>query len=340
MGQVAERAPRLLAAAAAVAYLDVVSTLAEVAVVRDYVRPDLNETGSIAIEAGRHPTLEAVIGRGEYVPNDAELDVDGAQVTIVTGPNMAGKSSFLRQVALIVLLAQIGSFVPARAARIGLVDRIFTRIGAQDDIATGQSTFMVEMLETANILNHATERSLVILDEIGRGTSTYDGLAIARAIVEHLHNAPGLGCRTLFATHYHELTELESVLPRVRCCRMDVLEDGDRVVFLRRVVPGAADRSYGVHVAKLAGVPRAVVRRAQEILTELEGASRGGTDRAGRRAAMRATAPRIETSVQLTLFAPPHPVLAELKTLDVESLSPLEAITRLFELKQLANDAD
>jgi DNA mismatch repair protein MutS len=340
MGQVAERAPRLLAAAQTVAYLDVVSTLAEVAVVRDYTRPELDETGSLAIAAGRHPTLEAVIGRAEYVPNDADMDIDGAQVTIVTGPNMAGKSSYLRQVALIVLLAQIGSYVPARAARIGLVDRIFTRIGAQDDIATGQSTFMVEMLETANILNHATERSLVILDEIGRGTSTYDGLAIARAIVEHIHNAPRLGCRTLFATHYHELTELEHILPRVRCCRMDVLEDGERVVFLRRVVPGAADRSYGVHVAQLAGIPRAVVRRAQEILAELEGTPRGETDRAVTRAAMRADSPKLDTSIQLTLFAPPNPALTALRDLDVESLSPLEAITRLFELKQLAGDAD
>jgi DNA mismatch repair protein MutS len=339
MGQVAERAKKLLETAAAVAYLDVVSTLAEVAVVRDYVRPELDDTGSITIEAGRHPTLEALIGRAEYVPNDANLDVDGAQVTIVTGPNMAGKSSFLRQVALIVLLAQIGSYVPARAARIGLVDRIFTRIGAHDDIATGQSTFMVEMLETANILNHASPRSLVILDEIGRGTSTYDGLAIARAIVEHLHNAPRLGCRTLFATHYHELTELEAVLPRVRCCRMDVLEDGDRVVFLRRVVAGAADRSYGVHVAQLAGIPRAVVRRASEILNELEGDSGdGGASR--KRTAMRASAPASDSSLQLTLFAPPNPVLSELEQLDVESLSPLEAITRLFELKRMAKNAE
>ncbi len=341
MGQVADRAPRLLAAASAVAYLDLVSTLAEVAVVRDYVRPELDESGSIAIDDGRHPTLEALIGRAEYVPNDAALDVDGAQITIVTGPNMAGKSSYLRQVALIVLLAQIGSYVPARRARIGLVDRVFTRIGAQDDITTGQSTFMVEMLETANILNHATGRSLVILDEIGRGTSTYDGLAIARAIVEHLHNAPRLGCRTLFATHYHELTELEAVLPRVRCCRMDVLEDGDRVVFLRRVVPGAADRSYGVHVAQLAGIPRAVVRRAQDILAELEGdTSDRGAERAIKRAAMRSDPPVTAASIQLTLFAPPNPALAELRVLDVESLSPLEAITRLFELKRLAGDGD
>jgi DNA mismatch repair protein MutS len=340
MSQVAARAPRLLAAANAVAYLDVASNLAEVAVVRDYVRPTLDESGAIEIEAGRHPTLESLIGRAEYVPNDATLDVDGAQVTIVTGPNMAGKSSYLRQVGLIVLLAQIGSYVPARAARIGLVDRIFTRIGAQDDIATGQSTFMVEMLETANILNHATGRSLVILDEIGRGTSTYDGLAIARAIVEHLHNAPRLGCRTLFATHYHELTELEAILPRVRSCRMDVLEDGDRVVFLRRVVAGAADRSYGVHVAQLAGIPRAVVRRATEILHDLEGGKPDRDERSSRRDAMRSSPPQGSPSVQMTLFAPPNPALEELRNLDVESLSPLEAITRLFELQQLANQSD
>ena len=336
MGQVAARAPKLLAAAAALAFLDVVANLAEVAVARDYVLPLLDESGRIEISEGRHPTLEALLGKAAYVPNDAVLDLASDQITILTGPNMAGKSSYLRQVALIVLLAQIGSFVPAKQARIGVVDRIFTRIGAQDDIATGQSTFMVEMLETANILNHATPRSLVILDEIGRGTSTYDGLAIARAIVEHLHNAPRLGCRTLFATHYHELTELEAVLPRVRCCRMDVLEDGDRVVFLRRVVPGGADRSYGIHVAQLAGIPRAVVRRSQELLTELEGSGANGSDQSRRRASMRAPTPGPESSMQLTLFAPPHPALVALRQLDVESLSPLEAITRLFELRRLA----
>ena len=336
MGQVAERAPKLLAAAAAVAHLDVLAALAEVAVVRDYVRPELDDGGAIEIVAGRHPTLEALLGRAEYVPNDAHLDTAAAQITILTGPNMAGKSSWLRQVALITLLAQIGSFVPAERARIGLVDRIFTRIGAQDDIATGQSTFMVEMLETANILHHATPRSLVVLDEIGRGTSTYDGLAIARAIVEYLHNTPRLGCKTLFATHYHELTELDGLLPRVRCAKMDVLEDGDRVVFLRRVVPGGADRSYGVHVAQLAGIPRAIVRRAQEILADLE----GGPDRGsagGRRAAMRAPAPASEAATfQLTLFGQPDPAVEALKGLDIEALSPLEAITTLFELQRLA----
>ncbi len=337
MGQVAAQAGRLLQAAQAVAYLDVVAALAEVAVARDYVRPELDEGGAIEIVAGRHPVLETVLGRGEYVPNDAHLDTDGAQVVILTGPNMAGKSSWLRQVALICLLAQIGSFVPAKRARIGLIDRIFTRIGAQDDIATGQSTFMVEMLETANILHHATRRSLVVLDEIGRGTSTYDGLAIARAIVEYLHNTPRLGCKTLFATHYHELTELDQILPRVRTCKMDVLEDGERVVFLRQVVPGGADRSYGVHVAQLAGIPRAIVRRAQEILQDLETPRGAGTDRGGRRAAMRAPAPTgPDVGFQLTFFGQPDPTIEALKTLDIEALSPLEAITKLFELQRQA----
>jgi len=338
VARVAAAAPKLLAAAAAVADLDVRAALAEVAVQRDYVCPDLDEGTAITIEGGRHPTLEALLPRGEFVPNDARLDAEAEQITILTGPNMAGKSSWLRQVALIVLLAQIGAFVPAKRARIGLVDRIFTRIGAQDDIATGQSTFMVEMLETANILHHATPRSLVVLDEIGRGTSTYDGLAIARAIVEHLHNSPRLGCKTLFATHYHELTELADLLPRVRCAKLDVLEEGDRIVFLHRVLPGGADRSYGLHVAAIAGVPRAIVRRAREILADLEATGRTtpAADRAGRRAAMRAPVPASEPALQLTFFTPPDPALEALKAVDVEALSPLEAITKLFELQRLA----
>ena len=251
---------------------------------------------------------------------------------------MAGKSSWLRQVALIVLMAQIGSFVPARSAPIGVVDRIFTPLGAQGDIATGPSTFMVEMLETANILHHATSRSLIVLDEIGRGTSTYDGLAIARAIVEHIHNAPRLGGKTLFATHYHELTELEQILPHVRAYRMDVLEQGDQVIFLRQVVPGGADRSYGVHVAQLAGIPPAIVRRAREILAELESGDRGLDDRAHRRQTMRDSAAPATTNLQLTLFGSPNPALEELKALDVENLSPLEAITKLFELQRVAKE--
>jgi DNA mismatch repair protein MutS len=330
VAEVAGAAPRLLNAARIIAELDVMANLADVAVEQNYTRPSLDEGTALDIVRGRHPVLETVLRAGEYVPNDAHLDSTGAQVIILTGPNMAGKSSWLRQVALITLMAQIGSFVPAERARIGLVDRIFTRIGAQDDIATGQSTFMVEMLETANILNHASPRSLVVLDEIGRGTSTYDGLAIARAVVEYLHNTPRLGCKTLFATHYHELTELAGILPRVRTYRMDVLEEGDRVVFLRQVVPGGADRSYGIHVAELAGIPKAIVRRAAEVLADLEAMA----GRESRVAAMKAPIPEAETQIQLTMFGAPDPVLEELKSLDVESLSPIEAITKLYELKK------
>jgi DNA mismatch repair protein MutS len=321
--------------AAAIAYLDVITTLADVAAARGFCRPIVDDSLTIDIAGGRHPTLETLLPAGEFVPNDALLDDGDRRITILTGPNMAGKSSWLRQTALIVLMAQIGSFVPATAARIGLVDRIFTRIGAHDDISSGQSTFMVEMLELANILHHATPRSLVLLDEIGRGTSTWDGLAIARAVVEYLHNSSRLGCRTLFATHFHELTSLAEHLPGVICARMDVLEEGDRVVFLHRVVPGGADRSYGVHVAELAGVPRGLTRRAREILTDLE--QRAATEGVkGRRRAMSSPSPD-HGSMQLTLFAPPSPVVAAIRELDVESLSPLEALTKLFELKRLAD---
>jgi DNA mismatch repair protein MutS len=326
IGQVAAAAPRLLDAAQAIAYLDVVSTLAEVAVQRNYVEPELTHEDAIEIVAGRHPTLEMAIPRGEYVPNDARLD-EQQRIIILTGPNMAGKSSWLRQVALIVLLAQIGSFVPAERARIGLVDRIFTRIGAQDDIAGGQSTFMVEMVETAAILNHATNRSLVVLDEIGRGTSTYDGLAIAQSIVEYIHNTPSLRCKTLFATHYHELTQLESVLPYLRCSRMDVLEDGERVVFLHRVVAGGADRSYGIHVADLAGIPKPVVNRARSILADLE--REPGKPGAGVRAR--------ESPAQLRFIEESSPALDAIREIDVDQITPVEAITRLYELKRLAD---
>ncbi len=335
VAEIAAHARELCMAAAAIAYIDVVMTLADVAAARDYVRPLVDDSLSIEIVGGRHPTLETLLPPGEFVPNDTLLDDEDHRITILTGPNMAGKSSWLRQTALIVLMAQIGSFVPAASARIGLVDRIFTRIGAQDDISSGQSTFMVEMIETANILHHATPRSLVLLDEIGRGTSTWDGLAIARAVVEYLHNATRLGCRTLFATHFHEMTALADHLPGVCCARMDVLEEGDRVVFLHRVVPGGADRSYGIHVAELAGVPRALTRRAREILSDLEHrTSKDG--RQGRKQAMMTPAPD-NTSLQLTLFAPPSPVVATIQELDVESLSPLEALTKLFELKRLAD---
>src|SRR5215213_2374728 len=247
VAEVAAHVEALREAAATIASIDVITTFAEVAAARGFCRPVVDDLLTIDITGGRHPTLETLLPSGEFVANDALLDDGERRITILTGPNMAGKSSWLRQTALIVLLAQIGSFVPATAARIGLVDRIFTRIGAHDDIASGQSTFMVEMLELANILHHATPRSLLLLDEIGPGTSTWDGLAIARAVVEYLHNSSHLGCRTLFATHFHELTALADHLPGVFCARMDVLEEGDRVVFLHRVMPGGADRSYGVH---------------------------------------------------------------------------------------------
>jgi DNA mismatch repair protein MutS len=338
ISEVAGASDRLLSVAASVGLADVLAALAEVAVEQSYARPVLTEGDLLDIVGGRHPVLEKVLDAGAYVPNDAYLNCEIDQIVILTGPNMAGKSSWLRQVALIVLMAQIGSFVPAQRATIGLVDRIFTRIGAQDDIATGQSTFMVEMLETANILNNASRRSLVVLDEIGRGTSTYDGLAIARAIVEYLHNAPRLGCKTLFATHYHELTELAQILPRVRTFRMDVLEEGDRVVFLRHVVPGAADRSYGIHVAELAGMPKAIVRRAAEVLSELETMARGTDERRRRVSALTNPGYEAPAQVQLTMFGAPNPVIENLRELDVESLTPLEALTRLYELKRLAAD--
>ncbi|MBF6590260.1 MAG: DNA mismatch repair protein MutS [Ktedonobacterales bacterium] len=334
----AEWAERALRTARAVGALDVLLALAEVAARQNYCRPELELGDSIHIVAGRHPVVEASQHEAPFVPNDTQLATGEAQILLLTGPNMAGKSTYLRQVALITLLAQIGSFVPAEAARIGLVDRIFTRIGAQDDLATGQSTFMVEMVETANILHHATPRSLVILDEIGRGTSTYDGLAIARAIVEYLHNNKRCGAKTLFATHYHELVELARLLPRVRACNVAVTEEGGQVIFLRKIVPGGADKSYGIHVAQLAGIPRQVVRRAEEVLEELE---RKG-DARGRRKAMREMV--MPQAWQLTLFAgEPDPLveelIEELKTLAIDELTPLEALTRLYDLQRKAREA-
>ncbi len=320
--QIAGAASRLLGTARVLAELDVYAALAEVAVRYRYVRPQLNAGDEIRITAGRHPIVELARRDEPFVPNDVALSSD-ERIHIITGPNMAGKSVFIRQVALIVLMAQIGSFVPADAATIGLVDRIFTRIGAQDEIAAGQSTFMVEMVEAANILTHATPQSLILLDEIGRGTSTYDGIAIARAIIEHIHNHPSLGSKTLFATHYHELIELENYLPKVRNYNVAVLEQGGHVVFLRRVVRGGADKSYGIHVAQLAGIPKAIVHRAEQVLEELE--------------SQRETHAQVTRGgVQLALFSQTDPLREELAHLDVLSLSPLEALNKLFELAQLA----
>ncbi|MDQ6693727.1 MAG: DNA mismatch repair protein MutS [Chloroflexota bacterium] len=329
--QVASSSPRLLQIAEALALLDVFSTLAEVAVRHSYTPPELDEGTLIEIKEGRHPVVERSLRDTLFVPNDSRLDTSEAQVVLLTGPNMAGKSVYIKQVAIIVLMAQVGSFVPAESARIGVVDRIFTRVGAQDDIATGRSTFMVEMEETAYILNHATQRSLIILDEIGRGTSTYDGLAIARAVVEYIHNSPRLGAKTLFATHYHELTELEKSLPRVRNLNVAVAEDGESVAFLHRIVEGGADRSYGVHVARLAGLPKGILRRAESILKELETSG----DKEARRKSMIQAAPDTG-QMPLPLVPVSEPLRDELRDLRPDEMSPLEALSVLYELHKRA----
>ncbi len=271
--EIATHSSRLLQTAKALARLDVVSGLAEVAAINGYVRPEVIDEDVLEIREGKHPVVEEFLSGKQFVPNDIVLE-QGERIRIITGPNMSGKSTYLRQVALIVLLAQMGSFVPARSVRLGVCDRIFTRIGAQDEIHAGQSTFMVEMVEAANILHHATAGSLLVLDEIGRGTSTYDGLSIAWAVVEYIHNHPRLRSRTLFATHYHELTQLSEVLPGVRNYNVAVSEEGGQVIFLHKIVPGGADKSYGIHVAELAGLPRSVINRAQEILSTLEAEAR------------------------------------------------------------------
>jgi DNA mismatch repair protein MutS len=322
--QVAARAEPMLGTARTLARLDVAWALAEVAVTNRYMRPELIDEEVLDITAGRHPVVEKIQREVPFTPNDLRLNA-AERILIITGPNMAGKSVYLRQAALIVLMAQIGSFVPADEASIGVVDRIFTRIGAQDEVAFGQSTFMVEMVEAANILNHATPRSLLILDEVGRGTSTYDGLSIAWAVVEYLHNHPECRARTLFATHYHELTEMAQRLPAVRNYNLAVVEEGKQVVFLHKVEPGGADRSYGIHVAQLAGVPRPVIHRAEELLTQLEsGEFRPGTEK--------------PEPYQPVLFADEHPIVEELRKLDVSTMTPLEAINRLYELQKKAQD--
>jgi DNA mismatch repair protein MutS len=333
--QVGSSSERISASANALANTDVFSSLAEVAVRYSYVRPKLTTDSEIVISDGRHPVVERSLLEGSFVPNDTYLSNADAQLIVLTGPNMSGKSTYLRQVALIVLLAQIGSFVPAASATIGLVDRIFTRIGAREDLPAGQSTFMVEMVETANILNNATPRSLIILDEIGRGTSTYDGLSIAQAVAEYIHSYPRLGAKTLFATHYHELVELASFLPRVKNFNVAVSEEGGEVTFLYKIVPGGVDKSYGIHVAKLAGLPKSVVHRAREVLEELEGDSQKTLARRSLKGQRRA---KEAIPQQLPLFGQKSPVLEELEKLDIDSLTPLEAITKLYELHQKARE--
>lgn len=321
----------LLRTARSLAHLDVFLSLATVAIAEGYTRPILHNDTVMDIKSGRHPVVEKLLGDGSrYVPNDTYMNGD-SRVHIITGPNMSGKSTYIRQVAIITLMAQIGSFVPADEAEIGMVDRIFARIGASDEIHAGQSTFMVEMVETARLLSGSSERSLLILDEIGRGTSTYDGLAIARAVIEYIHNHPRLNCRTLFATHYHELTELPNILPRTENHNVAVAERGEDIVFLHKVVPGGADQSYGIHVAQLAGVPRAVTERARELLAQLEEES---SDFKLHKAAK----PKDEQPAQLSFFSPKeeNPAIDVLKNIEVDSLSPLEALTKLYELKRMA----
>ena len=319
--QLALNSPDFLSAARAIASLDCLLSFGSVAALNKYTRPQLTAKKGLKIIAGRHPVVERMRSETRYIPNDVIFE-EGEIVRLITGPNMSGKSTYLRQVVLIVLMAQIGSFVPADQAEIGLVDRVFTRIGAQDAIHQGQSTFMVEMLETANILNNATPRSLLILDEIGRGTSTYDGLSIAWAIVEHLHSHPKLKPLTLFATHYHELTELADLYPGVRNYNVAVTEADGTVVFLHKIVPGGADRSYGIHVAQMAGLPSSVITRANEILRQLEQSS--GT-----------TLPAASaTQDQLRLFPENNPMIEAFKKLDLETLSPIQALNLLYEWKR------
>ena len=316
--ELAKTANKILSTARALAELDVLSALGEVAALEGYNRPEVNEGSGLEIHEGRHPVVEQLLSNDRYIPNDVIFE-KGEVVRVITGPNMAGKSTYLRQAALIVLMAQMGSFVPAASAKIGLVDRIFTRIGAQDEIHAGQSTFMVEMVEAANILHHATSRSLLILDEIGRGTSTYDGLSIAWGIIEYIHNHPQLRAKTLFATHYHELTQLADLLPGIRNYNVAVSEADNKVVFLHKIIAGGADRSYGIHVAQLAGLPAPVIGRANEIMAELEKTSG------------RAVKINPQAAQQAMLFPETSPLLDELKKLDVNALSPIEALNKLFE---------
>jgi DNA mismatch repair protein MutS len=333
--QVATVSEPVLAVANALANIDVLSSLAEVAVRYSYVRPELTEDNRVNISQGRHPVVERSLSDSSFVPNDTCLSSDNAQLIVLTGPNMSGKSTYLRQVALIMLLAQIGSFVPATSATISLVDRVFTRIGAREDIAAGKSTFMVEMVETATILNNATPRSLIILDEIGRGTSTYDGLSIARAVAEYIHNYPGLGAKTLFATHYHEMVELASFLPRVKNFNVAVMEEAGKVIFLYKIVPGGVDKSYGIHVAQLAGLPRSVVHRAQEVLVELEGDSGKALVKPSPKGYRR---PKEVVPQQLPLLGKKSPLLEEIEKLEIDSITPMEAINKLYELQRKARE--
>ena len=322
--------------ASIVAQIDCLYSFANVSVNNNYARPEMNDSLDLDIKNGRHPVIETEMAPGEqYIGNDVHLDNERQQIIIITGPNMAGKSALLRQTALIVLMAQMGCFVPADAATIGLVDKVFTRVGASDNISQGESTFMVEMNEAANILNNMTDRSLVLFDELGRGTSTYDGISIAWAIVEYLHECPVAKPKTLFATHYHELNELEKNFKRVKNFNVSVREQNQKVIFLRKLVPGGSEHSFGIHVAKMAGMPKSVVNRANEILKELEGTS--GSAQALTKPVQEIAQTR--EGYQLSIFQLDDPVLSqirdELLNIEINNLTPIEALNKLNDIKKL-----
>jgi DNA mismatch repair protein MutS len=332
---VAQEAPRILAMADRVAELDCAASLAEIAASHDYCRPELEESGVIEIRDGRHPVIERFLKDGAFVPNDVVLDQEENQILIITGPNMAGKSTILRQVALIVLMAQMGGFVPASSARIGLVDRIFTRVGASDDLTRGRSTFMVEMQETAHILHQATPRSLVILDEIGRGTSTFDGMSLAWAVAEYLHDYQDQGVKTLFATHYHELTELAEKLPRAKNYNVAVKEFENDILFFHRLLPGGTNRSYGIHVAQLAGLPQEVILRAREILARLESGNHRPPEPPASAGSRKRSRKKEKAGFQMSLFQPSLEWLRdEIVALDLDRMTPLAALQTLYALKE------
>ncbi len=324
---IAGELPRVQRSAEAVAALDVLASFATVSLRNDYTRPVINLSGKLYLKDSRHPVVEALLREEPFVPNDVDMDMNDNRVAIITGPNMAGKSTYMRQIAIITIMAQAGCFVPAAVAEIGIVDKIFTRVGASDDLAAGQSTFMVEMAEVADILKHATPQSLVIFDEIGRGTSTYDGMSIARAVLEYVHDKKQVGAKTLFATHYHELTEMEDQLPGVKNFNIAVKKRGDDITFLRRILPGGADDSFGIEVAKLAGVPEKVIRRAKQVLADLE----AGGERTVSARSLKAA----EEPVQLTMDTADGEVLRKLRELDVNQLTPIESMNKLFELHNL-----
>ncbi|MCD6297443.1 MAG: DNA mismatch repair protein MutS, partial [Deltaproteobacteria bacterium] len=336
--EIAAEVREIQAFSAAAAVADVLQSLARLAVERRYVRPVVDDGPLIEIREGRHPVVEQLLPAAKFVANDTLVDGERDQILIITGPNMAGKSTYLRQVGLIVLLAQAGSFVPASYARIGVADRIFTRVGASDNLAGGESTFLVEMNETANIINNCTPRSLVLFDEVGRGTSTFDGLSIAWSIVEYLHQVKKSAARTLFATHFHELTEIETMLDRVRNYNVAVKEWNDEIIFLRKIMEGGSDQSLGIQVARLSGLPPQVIGRAKEILANLE-ASEFTVNSEPRLAALRSQSlpERPGDKFQLNLFElPEHPVVEELRELDIDNITPVKALLLLDQLKRKA----